>query len=164
MTMPYTHIDGVYVKITAADELKLVLSRSVAERPAGRYNRSGENALYLTVNEESARVALQKYKSSLPRKRLLVEYRVSPCRVIDLRSPAADRLKLLTVGDWKSQLANGIDADSWRVSDELRVSNEIGLIDQSRKRPECWHLVLFRWNEPDAPNVEMVGKPRAIVL
>jgi hypothetical protein len=35
------------------------------------------------------------------------------------------------------------------------------LIDPSRKAPGLWHLVLFSWNQDNAPQVHLVDETRS---
>ena len=125
------------------------------ERPAGRYNRKGEDALYLTLNEASARVAMKKYAADITFPIFLIHFQISNCSLVDLRLTANKDLKSKSVKDWSQELKQGLEPSSWQVSDYLRRNGEIGLIDPSRKSPSVWHVTLFRWNEPDAPTVSI---------
>ncbi|MEI6897892.1 MAG: hypothetical protein V5786_10505, partial [Psychromonas sp.] len=75
----YTEISGTLVRICCAEQLDLALQRNSPERPEGRYNRRGQDALYLTVNEESARVAMRKYAKDIDCPLVLVKYQVEAC-------------------------------------------------------------------------------------
>jgi len=152
------------VKISGTKQGDIVLSRDYHDRPEGRYNRKGQDALYLTVNEKSARVAMKKYADEIEFPVYLIEYEIDACTVADLRLPQNGSLREMASKDWKKELANGKEPSSWKVSDMLRLQNEIGLIDPSRKDPEAWHLTLFRWNEPGAPKVTILNRDEPVAL
>ncbi len=157
-----TRISGVFVKIAFADEWDIFLKRGSSDRPAARFNRRGQDALYLSKDEESARVALRKYVGDADSPRVIVHYQVESCDLVDLRHVDAKDLRQRSSLDWLCALESGREPESWRVADSLRASNEVGLIDPSRKNPSTWHVTLFRWNEPGAPQVKVVDQPVAI--
>lgn len=159
-----TEVSGTFVKISGTKQGDIVLSRDYPDRPEGRYNRKGQDALYLTVDEKSARVAMKKYADEIEFPVYLIEYKINACSVVDLRSPQNESLREMASKDWKKELAKDQEPSSWEVSDILREQNEIGLIDPSRKDPEAWHLTLFRWNEPGAPEVTILNSNEPTVL
>lgn len=159
-----TAISGVFVKIAFADQIDRLLERHSPTRPAARFNREGEDALYLSVDENSARVAMRKYVSKSDPARILVRYQIQICQLVDLRHVDARHLRQRSRVDWQGALKNGCEPESWQVADSLRRSNEIGLIDPSRRNPELWHITLFRWNELNAPQVTIVGQPTPIIV
>lgn len=160
----HTEVSGTFVKISATEQGDIALSRDFHDRPEGRYNRKGQDALYLSVNEKSARVAMKKYADEIEFPVYLIEYKIDPCSVVDLRSSQNVSLREMASKDWKKELASGKEPSSWEVSDTLRKQNEIGLIDPSRKDPEAWHLTLFRWNEPGAPKVTILEREEPVAL
>ena len=162
----YTHnkISGSFVKVIENDQENIVLSRNYSDRPEARYNRRGQDALYLSVDEYSARVAMRKYKREMELPLYLVEYEVEACLIVDLRQIESRELKKMASQDWKSELTKGVEPTSWQVSDMLRKNYEVGVIDPSRKNPKVWHLALFRWNESGAPKVCRIGDPKPILL
>jgi len=152
-------VSGIFVKIAFEDQVGKLLTRDSLERPAARFNRQGENALYLSANEASARVAMQKYVKASDRARVLIRYRVAPCRLLDLRCDAAVELREQSRQDWQSDFLAGQQPNSWLVADKLRAAGEVGLVDQSRKNPDMWHITLWRWNVESAPSVTLVESP-----
>jgi len=56
-----TEIGGTFVNIAWADDPDIHLKRGLPDRPAARFNRIGQDALYLSPDEESARVAIGQY-------------------------------------------------------------------------------------------------------
>lgn len=123
------NVSGVFVKIAFADQVDILLKRNLPDRPAARYNRLGENALYLSVDEQSARVAMQKYVKNLDAPRVLIHYEIQSCQLVDLRHTDADHLRKLALQDWQDALSAGHEPTSWQVADKLRHSSEVGLID-----------------------------------
>jgi len=160
----HSDITGVLVKIAYIDDVDLFLKKGSSERPAARFNRVGQDALYLSRDEQSARVALQKYVTRSDPPRVLIRYNVEPCRLVDLRHDDASDLRRLSSQNWQDALANNLEPNSWQVADKLRNSHEVGMIDQSRKQPDLWHVILFRWNETNAPKVTMIGNPTPIAF
>jgi len=59
---------------------------------------------------------------------------------------------------WQELVANGGVPASWGVRERLEGAGANGLIDPSRAASGLWHLVLFRWNIPGAPIVEIVAQ------
>lgn len=160
----YTQISGTFVRICPEDQIEIALEKGSPNRAPGRYNRKGEDALYLTPTEESARTALIKYKDSITEPLVLVKYDVQPTQVVDLRSDELSDLRRKSSVNWQESIKRGEEPSSWSVADQLKKNNEIGLIDPSRKNPDIWHLTLFRWNEAGAPTVNIIGSPTPIKL
>lgn len=158
----YTDISGTFVKIMHPQDPLLALKRHAPKRPAARYNRLGQDALYLSVDEHSARVAMAKYLNTIDHPLVLVEFEIERCRLVDLRHKDAKDLRMLASQDWKAELQEGHEPTSWKISDMLRARNEIGLMDPSRKEPSVWHVTLFRWNEAGAPHVRLIGASKPI--
>lgn len=160
----HTEISGTFVRICNPEQIDLVLNRGSLERPEARYNRHGQDALYLAVNEEGARIAMRKYAKDIDTPLVLVQFEVEACRLVDLRHKDASDYQALAGQYWQDAIAKGAEPSSWQISDLLRSNQEIGLIDPSRKDPEKWHITLFRWNELAAPKVTMIGDPVPIYL
>lgn len=155
-----TTVSGLYVKIAFADQVDILLNRNSPLRPAARFNRQGQDALYLSTDEVSARVAMRKHVKSSTAPRVLIQYMVEECQVIDLRHTHATELRQRASADWQIELKNGNDPSSWEVADSIRRLDVAGLIDQSRNAPELSHLTLFRWNGPGAPRVILIDEPK----
>ena len=157
-------ISGQFVKIVPADGLAHVLGRGSPSRPPARFNRPGQDALYLSPDATSAMVAIGQYIRPGEPDRLLVEYELSPCTVLDLRHEADAALYDEARLPWLPALAEGAEPASWRISDFLRGEALAGLIDPSRRRPGLWALTLFGWNSPGAPTLELSAPPRPIAV
>ncbi|MEP3467952.1 RES family NAD+ phosphorylase, partial [Marinobacter alexandrii] len=137
-----------FVKIIHRDDVDLVLKRGLPSRPAARFNRQGQDALYLSPNELSARVAIGQYVEETVHSRVLLTYRVSDFRLFDLRDPANSIVYDQAKQPWLQPLADGETHASWQAADKVRDMGYDGLIDPSRHRPGLWHITLFHWNEP----------------
>ena len=122
----YTEISGTFVRICSPDQVNLALKRNSPTRPEARYNRLGQDALYLAVDEESARVAMQKYAKDINTPLVLVTYEVESCLLVDLRHNEMNHYKVLASQDWQSALNKGCEPTSWQVADLLRSHQEIG--------------------------------------
>ncbi|USG60583.1 RES family NAD+ phosphorylase [Sneathiella marina] len=157
-----TEISGEFVRIAYADEIALTLDRKNPARPAARFNRTGQDALYLSPDEASARVAIGEYVKASDRPRVLLRIEVSPCRLFDLRAHKAAAFYALAAQPWQPAMARGDEPRSWQVADELRQAGHAGLIDPSRQSPGLWHITLFQWNEPTAPTLRLIGDPEAL--
>lgn len=159
-----TEISGSFTKIVFAKDLDTFLLRGVASRPAGRFNRPGQDALYLSQNVESARAALSRYVKADDAARVAVQYEIEQCTVLDLRHPEAADLLIASRENWQEAMAMQNTPMSWGVADKARKEGYSGLIDPSRQKAGAWHLVLFQWNEPNAPVVKAVGKQVSVQM
>ena len=160
----YTTIEGEFVKIAYANQAHLNLRKKDPERPAARFNRPAQDALYLSPDEEAARVAIGEYVKSEDATRVLVRYHVSSCKLLDLRLEENAALYARAAHPWQSALKKDQEPISWGVADDIRNSGVIGLIDPSRRRPGLWHITLFDWNAVGAPTVEQIGLPVPIKM
>jgi RES domain-containing protein len=150
------------------------LARGLSHRPAGRFNRIGQDALYLSPDELSARVAIGEYVRLGDPPRHLLTYEVERCALFDLRHPAAASVYDLARKPWRQKLAAGEEPQSWDAADHVRRTGHVALIasspsartliDPSRRRPGLWHITLLRWNEAGAPTVRKLGEPIPIVV
>lgn len=137
-----TEVAGVFVKIAFADDIDVVLARGIPHRPAARFNRPGQDALYLSPDEMSARVAIREYVRPSDAPRVLIRYEVERCVLFDLRHPDAAAVYASASQPWQSALARGDEPKSWEAADDIRQSGNVGLIDPSRRRRGLWHITL----------------------
>lgn len=135
-------------------------------RAAGRYSRTHEPTLYLSSSVEGVEAAMIAHKDSRSAALEIVEIAVAASAIVDLRDEAALETVGIVLADavapWQEIAASGGTPTSWVVRDRLVAAGANGLIDPSRKSPGLWHLVLFRWNQADAPIVrpaEPLGSP-----
>jgi len=145
------------VKIISLGDEDVILQKGLPDRPAARFNRPGQDALYLSPDELSARVAIGQYVTASNRDRLLLPVELGACRLLDLRSGTHQDLYALARQPWIAALEAGDTPASWQAADAVRDRGYDGLIDPSRRRPGLWHITLFRWNEPGAPDVRISG-------
>lgn len=152
-----TEVSGEFVKIVWADDPDIHLMRRAPDRPPARFNRRGQDALYLSPNIESARVAIGQDVNERDRPRIVLAFQVERCALFDLRNPEAADIYAIASQPWRALLAAGGTPPSWHAADQLRENGYVGLIDPSRRRPGLWHITLFRWNEPGAPSILRQG-------
>lgn len=94
----------------------------------------------------------------------MLTFCVSQCKLFDLRSDEARDVDRLASQSWMNALSRGEEPWSWVAADKIRSLGYDGLIDPSRRRPGLWHITLFRWNDDNAPQVELLGVPKQITL
>lgn len=152
-----TEVSGEFVKIVWADDPDVHLMRGAPDRPPARFNRLGQDALYLSPDVESARVAIGQDVNEGDRPRVVLTFQVERCALFDLRSPEAADIYAIASQPWRALLAAGGTPPSWHAADQLRKKEYVGVIDPSRRRPGLWHITLFSWNEPGAPSVLRQG-------
>lgn len=139
----------------------LFRSRAITgSRSAGRYSRPTEPTLYLSSSVDGVEAAMIAHRDVRSAELQTLKIDVEASRIVDLRDVSA----LATIGidpadaaaPWQEEAQSGGTPRSWAVRDRLLEVGANGLIDPSRKRPGLWHLVLFRWNECDAPVVRVI--------
>lgn len=134
-------------------------------RTAGRYSRPDEPTLYMSSSVDGVEAAMIAHKSVRSEPLEILEIDVEASGIVDLRD--ADALQRAgvdpadAVAPWQTVAASGGTLTSWTIRDRLLGAGANGLIDPSRKRPGLWHLVLFRWNEADAPIVRLTEPSHA---
>ncbi|MEH6404641.1 MAG: RES family NAD+ phosphorylase [Sneathiella sp.] len=160
----FIEVSGVFVKIAYANDAEMPLKRGLSGRPAARFNRPGQDALYLSPDEQSARAAIGEYVRDDDPPRVLIHYQVERCTLLDLRHRDAATIYGLARQSWQDVVANGDEPTSWEAADTIREARHAGLIDPSRQRPGFWHITLLRWNEPGAPSVSQIKDPTPIFL
>ncbi|MBT1595646.1 RES domain-containing protein [Curtobacterium flaccumfaciens pv. flaccumfaciens] len=126
-------------------------------RSVGRYSRADEPTLYLSASVGGVEAAMVAHRDVRAETLEIVAIDVDAARIVDLRDPGTlDSIGIDlqdAVAPWQDIAAAGGTPGSWQVRDRLLEIGADGLIDPSRKSPGLWHLVLFRWNEDDAPTV-----------
>lgn len=129
-------------------------------RSPGRYSRQDQPTLYLSSSIQGVQAAMIAHEDNRSAALEIIEINVEASGIIDFRDPVALHRAGVDLNDaiapWQETVASGRTPASWRVRDRLVAAGANGLIDPSRKRPGLWHLVLFRWNEGDAPTVSIV--------
>lgn len=130
-------------------------------RSVGRYSRAHEPTLYLSSSVDGVEAAMIAHKDARSVKLEIVEIDVEASGIVDLRDANTLEAAGIDLADavapWQDIAAAGGTPSSWAVRDRLLEVGANGLIDPSRKSPGLWHLVLFRWNQADAPTVRLGG-------
>ncbi|PJI92825.1 RES domain-containing protein [Yoonia maricola] len=127
----------------------------------GRFHHDGQSALYASPSPETAAMAIDIYLKQDDAPRVMVPLSLSDARMVDLRS--TQTCHALGVDPawpsvpWASERAAGAPATSWRASDVARAYGADGMIYSSRRAPERWHVVLFRWNKGDGATLALGG-------
>lgn len=128
-------------------------------RTPGRYSRASESTLYLSSSIEGVEAAMVAHKDARPAAMEILGVEVEAAGIVDLRDASALAAAGIDLSDavapWQEIAAVGGTPRSWIVRDRLFEIGANGLIDPSRTSPGLWHLVLFRWNQADAPIVRL---------
>ena len=145
---------GVFYR--AVDPLHRAFALEGSRGP-GRYSAAHESVLYLSASPAAVEAAMIAHQGPDAPPRQLLAFEVQADGIFDLR----DERRCAAVGidpsdaatPWQDIVAQGGEPPSWRVTQRLRDLGANGLIDPSRQSPGLWHLVLFRWNRLNAPQV-----------
>lgn len=123
----------------------------------GRANRPGVNALYLSLELETALAEYQQFDALLP-PGLMVSYNVSIDAIVDFRSGFTsdwDELWQDFYCDWRNMHFNqGIEPPSWVIGDQVLVAGAKGILFNSAITSGA-NLVIYTdaLTGPDAINV-----------
>ncbi|WP_300345462.1 RES domain-containing protein [Nesterenkonia sp.] len=127
-------------------------------RSAGRYSRPDQPTLYLSSSPQGVQAAMIAHRHNRAAELDVIELGVEAGGIFDLRDAGARTRAGISLDDavapWQDLVASGSEPPSWGVRRRLEELGAHGLIDPSRKAPGLWHLVLFRWNQPGAPQVQ----------
>ena len=163
MAVPRRRISGRFWRAIAADRVGQVLYPPGPDS-AGRYHRPGQSALYITPEADWAMIAIGRYLLADGIKRVVVPLELDGAQVFDQRDPAACSALGIDPQQsqvrWNDELAAGREPPSWRASDAARAAGAQGIIDVSRGIAGGWHVCLFAWNVPGAPQVRLAGDPQ----
>jgi RES domain len=162
MSVPLHSIRGRFWRAIAADRVGQVLDPPGPES-AGRYHRPGEPALYITPHADWATIAVGRYLLSDGIARVAVPLELDRADVFDQRDPQACAALVIDLKKsqirWNDELAAGREPHSWAASDAARAAGAQGIIDVSRGIEGGWHVCLFAWSVPGAPQVCVAGEP-----
>jgi RES domain-containing protein len=130
-------------------------------RGAGRYSPPDRPTLYLSASQDGVAAAMKAHSGDAAAERVVIALDVSASGIFDLRDTAACAALGVSPADatapWQYLAAEGGHPSSWTLRERVEAAGANGLIDPSRTAPGLWHLVLFRWNAPGAPNVRRAG-------
>jgi hypothetical protein len=156
-------VGGRFWRAVPANRIGQVLDPP-APHSAGRYHRPGEAALYITREADWATIALGRYLLADGVPRFAVPLELDGASLLDQRDVAACTAlgfdPALSQERWQDAIERGDQPASWRASDAARASGADGLVDPSRGIADGWHVVLFSWNGPGAPQLKVTGDPQ----
>lgn len=162
--LPLHRISGRFWRAIAAERVGRVLDAPGLDS-AGRYHRPGQPALYITPEADWATIAIGRYMLTDGMTRVVVPLELDGADMFDQRDPAACAAlgidPALSQVRWNDELAAGREPPSWAASDAARAAGAQGIIDVSRGIADGWHVCLFAWNQPGAPQVRVTGDPVA---
>jgi RES domain-containing protein len=151
---PFVALRGRFFRMVASGHADAALAGS---RTAGRYSRAGMPALYLSASVAGVAAAMQAHPAIDDLERQILGFDVEADLIADLRDAAACAVLGVSLeaaqAPWQAVVARGDAPTSWTVADSLRNLGANGLIDPSRRAAGLWHLTLFRWNVPGAPQI-----------
>lgn len=153
---PFVRVTGIFYRAVADAPNIDPLAGSIA---AGRYSRPNQKTLYMSSSEDGVSAAMLAHPLPSGQVRSTWPLFVDADCIADLRDDAILSAIRMQRDDalrpWQDGLAKGQEPSSWSVRSALEEIGAKGLIDPSRKAPGMWHLVLFRWNQPNAPRVRL---------
>lgn len=162
MTLRFHRITGQFWRAIAVERVGEVLAAPASEN-AGRYHRPGQAALYITPHADWATIAIGRYLLADGIARVAVPLELDDAAVFDQRDPIACAALGIDPEEsqvrWNTELAAGREPPSWRASDAARAAGAQGIVDRSRGIEHGWHVCLFAWNVPGAPQVRVAGEP-----
>jgi RES domain-containing protein len=139
--------DAIFHRFHSPDWAHLATSGAGAAANGGRFNRPGVEALYLSVEPETALVEYRQGATITP-PATLVAYRVDVDQVVDFRAGYDAAIWpdewAAAVCDWKyiSRIERR-DPPTWRIGDALMRDGIKGLLFPSYRHPGGTNLVLF---------------------
>lgn len=157
--MIFTDVEGIFYRAIDPAYRTYALSGS---QSAGRYSRSTQRTLYLSSSREGVDAAMQSHKGNRSSALEVITVHVVAKKIVDFRNTLALSALGIRIEDaiapWQELVSRGAIPSSWAVRDRIVACGANGLIDPSRKAPGLWHLVLFSWNQDDAPQVRLLDE------
>ena len=130
-----------------------------AKAPEGRFHHDGQQAIYLSETPEGTRVAMAYYARAGDPEQTLFTLHLTGAMVVDATDfdhcaqlgidPSPARIR------WQKERTAGRVASTWALSDAARALGADGMLYPSSTRPDLTHLVLWRWNQTDAPQLKI---------
>ena len=161
-------LSGTFYRIVFEKYLDSALNGVLS--PEGRFHQGGEPAFYCSPTAQAASIAIDRYVAANDDARVLCKLTVTGAQVCDIRPPnhtptlhrrdtdALPTLKnahIWAATPWFEDRQIGRTPASWKASDAVRETGADGMIYSSRRDPDRWHLVLFRWNDDGGPTVRI---------
>jgi hypothetical protein len=154
----FVHVRGTFYRAVVADACSDPLRGSTS---AGRYSRPDQRTLYMSATEEGVAAAMLAHPPPAGRQRVMCAMQVEAPAIFDLRDDRtceqAGICRRDAMAPWQDLVSKGSLPPSWNVRARLEELGANGLIDPSRQANGLWHLVLFRWNEPNGPSVRVAA-------
>ena len=145
---PSVRFEGVVYRIMVADRSHDPCAP--AGHPEGRFHHHGQRAIYTSLTEEGAAVAIARYVAEGDPARVIVPLAITATRVWDRRGDPSVSIV------WQAR-RTADPADTWFVSDAARRDGAQAMLYSSRSRPDLTHLVVF---DTDPTCVSVAGDPR----
>jgi RES domain-containing protein len=152
-----TPLKGSFIRVLTPRWAHQPLSGAGAAITGGRYNRIGQEALYLSAGVETAWAEYQQI-GSIPRPGLVAGYTVEANAIVD----TTDEALLTALGttptdlccDWRYLLRiEKREPPTWTLADRLIESGCQGLLFRSAVRPGGVNIVLWKTSSPASVTV-----------
>lgn len=149
MVTPLVPVDARFWRMLSIRWQREPLSGAGAAVTGGRWNRPGQEALYLSVDHATA---VSEYHQNLVRPGTLATYEVQSTAIVDFTNPATAQPygspAELLFAEWRSIVAIGkAEPLSWQVIDMLIAQGADGLLFPSAQLRGSKNLVLWRWSD-----------------
>jgi RES domain-containing protein len=153
----FTAVKGTFYRAIDPAYKSSVIAGS---RLAGRYSTAQQPTLYLSATHEGMQAAIGVHEGNRAAEKQVVRINVTGTHIFDLRDAQACLSANIRPNDaiapWQDVVNQGKRPPSWGVRDSIIALGGKGLMDPSRQKPGLWHLVLFEWNQKNAPRVEVL--------
>lgn len=140
--------EAAFYRVIAPTHARMPLSGMGAARQGGRFNRPGQEALYLSLHEATA---LAEYRQDNPwlRPGTICTFFVSGLKVADL-SAGYDPERWPTLWadfavDWRAEWFGGqVEPPTWYMADDVVAADLDGILFPSQAHPGGTNLVIYR--------------------
>lgn len=156
-------LSGTFYRIVFEQYADQVLQGVLSKE--GRFHHDGEAAFYCSPSREAASIAIDRYLKPDDPARVIIELKLNDLNVVDIRPyeiantvqsyPTLAGAEVAAAIPWLEDRDLGIRPKTWDASDAARATGADGMIYSSRKMPQRWHVVLFRWN---CSQVQVMGQ------
>lgn len=149
--------EATFYRVIAPGHARMPLSGMGAARQGGRFNRPGQEALYLSLDEATA---LAEYRQDNPwlRPGTICMFFVSGLKVADFRA-GYDLEHWPTLWadfavDWRTEwFGRQIEPPTWYMADDVVAAGLDGLLFPSQVHPGGTNLVIYR--SSDRPSSQL---------
>ena len=152
-----TPLKRIFIRVLTPRWAHQPLSRAGAAITGGRYNRIGQEALYLSAGVETAWAEYQQI-GSIPRPGLVAGYAVEASAIVDTTDEALLPALGTTLADlncdWRYMLRiEKSEPPTWALADRLIASGSQGLLFRSTVHPSGVNIVLWKTASPAVVSV-----------